>query len=167
MSNKYCNILDLKEIEQKIDESIRRAKETNKEHGFNFCSKDGRIIATEIEEGDKDSLGIDSKCPTKSEVVGAFHIHTRPVGKDAIPSPADITKGITDEDINFFCIGASVGDRNIIRCFAKGDLENEMKDIFVQLGLKDKDIEKSSKLISSRMTIKKDYLNRLSCQKEL
>ncbi len=167
MSNKICNILDLKEVEQKIDESIRRARETNKEHGFNFCSENGRIIATNIEEGDKDSLGIDSKCPTNSDIVGAFHIHTRSVGKDAIPSPADITKGITDEDINFFCVGASVGDRNIIRCFAKGDLENEMKDIFVRLGLTDKDIDRSSKLISSRMTIKKGYLDRLSCQKEI
>jgi hypothetical protein len=181
MKDKYCSILDLKEIEESIEESIRRSEKTNKEHGFNFCSDNGRIIITEIEEGGKNSLGIESKCPKESEIIGGLHIHTRPVRNDAIPSPVDIAKGITDEDITFFCVGAiigksvgdgdHVGDHNIIRCFAKDDLEKEMKDIgmidgFIKLGF-DKDIQKTSKLISSTMKIKKDYLNKLSCRKDI
>ena len=165
MSNKYCNVLDMKIIEQKIGETIKRAKESNKEHGFNFCSKDGQIIATDIEDGGKDSLKIEDKCPKGSEIIGAFHVHTRSLKDDAIPSPTDITKGIVDEDITFFCIGASTSDHDIVRCFSKGDLEKEMKDIFTLLTKKD--IVRSSKLISSRMTIKKDYLNKLSCQIEM
>ena len=165
MSNKYCNILDMKVIEQKIGEAINRSKESNKEHGFNFCSKDGQIIATDIEDGGKDSLKIEDKCPKGSEMIGAFHVHTRTLRDDAIPSPTDITKGIVDEDITFFCIGASTREHDIVRCFSKGDLEKEMKDIFMQLT--EKDVGKSSKMISSRMTIKKDYLNKLSCQREI
>lgn len=102
--------------------------------------------------------------------MGALHIHTRPsLNNDAVPSPTDIKKGIT-ENMTFFCIGTNVNDHGIVRCFSKNDLELEMSNILrktklERLGIEVKDIDKSSRLITGRMTIYKNYLDRHSCQR--
>lgn len=46
---KYCNILDKGDIKSKIEEALRRTKDTDKEHGFNFCVANGKAMATYVE----------------------------------------------------------------------------------------------------------------------
>lgn len=166
----HCNILDKEDVQKKTAEALRRAKETDREHGFNFCSANGKAVATHVEGGEKDSVGIDNVCPRGAKIIGALHIHTRTsLGKDAIPSPTDIKKSIL-ENMAFFCIGANIDNRGIVRCFSKEDLESEINNIIrkkklEKLGLKTEDIDRSTRLITGRMTIYKDYLNKHSCQR--
>lgn len=167
---KYCNILDKREIKQKIEESLKRTKDTNREQGFNICSANGRAISTHIEGGEKDSVGIASICPKGSGMIGALHVHTRlSSDKGVIPSPTDIKKSIA-ENISFFCIGANIEDHGMVRCFDKEDLESEMltfirKNNDDKVVMSAKDIDRSVRLITGRMTVHGDYLDRHSCQK--
>lgn len=166
----HCNILDKEDVQKKTVDALRRAKETNREHGFNFCSANGKAIATYVEGGEKNSVGIKDICPRGAKIIGALHIHTRPsLSKDAIPSPTDIQKSIV-ENMAFFCIGANIDNRGIVRCFSKEDLESEINNIIrkkklEKLGLKTEDIDMPTRLITGRMTIYKDYLNKHSCQR--
>jgi hypothetical protein len=166
----HCNILDKEDVKKQTIEVLRRAKETNREHGFNFCSANGKVVATYIEGGEKDSVGIKNICPVGAKVIGALHIHTRPsLSKDTIPSPTDIQKSIV-ENMAFFCIGTNINGQGVVRCFNKEDLESEMNNILKKtklekLGLKTEDIDKSTRLITGRMTMYKDYLNEHSCQR--
>lgn len=160
MENRYYSALDIKDIRQKIDESIRRSRETDKEHGFDFFIDNDEIVTTDIIEGKKDSLGSNHSKGIK--LVGSFHVHTRPTDNDVVPSPGDIKKGVT-ENFDFFCIGASLDDHEIIRCFTKGDLEKEMGEIFQELeSERDKDIDRLSRLLSGKMVIDKNYLEKHS-----
>ena len=165
---KHCNILDKEDVKTKTVETLRRAKETDREHGFNFCSANGKTVVTYVEGGEKDSVGIKDMCPVGARIIGALHIHTRPsLSKDAIPSPTDIQKSIA-ENMAFFCIGTNIDGRGIVRCFSKEDLESEMIGIFRKEKLeklKTEDIDKSTRLIAGRMTMYKDYLNKHSCQR--
>ncbi len=169
---KYCNILDKEDIRPKIEESLRRTKETNKEHGFNFCVANETALTTYVEGGEKDSIGIGNRCPKGAKVLGGFHVHTKPsLNKDAVPSPADIKKGIS-EKMAFFCIGANVNDKGIVRCFGKEDLESEIadnvrRDKLKKLGLGEivEDIDRSIRLITGRMTVYGAYLDKHSCQR--
>ena len=167
---KFCNILDKEDIKSKIKEALVRTKETSKEHGFNFCSANGKALTTYIERGEKDSVGMNNLCPVGARVIGALHIHTRPsLSKDAIPSPTDIKKSIA-ENMTFFCIGTNIDGQGIVRCFGKEDLESEIthiirKEKLEKLGIRVEDIDRSTRLITGRMTIYKDYLNRHSCQR--
>ncbi len=166
----YCNILDKEDIKKKTIETLRKAKETDREHGFNFCSANGKAVATYVEGGEKDSVGIKDMCPRGARIIGALHIHTKPsLSKDAIPSPTDIQKSIV-ENMAFFCIGTNINGQGIVRCFSKEDLEAEMNSILrkaklEKLGLKTEDVDMSTRLITGRMTIYKDYLNKHSCQR--
>ncbi len=166
---KYCNILDKEDVKNKTIDALRKAKETDREHGFNFCSANGKAITTYVEGGEKDSVGIKDVCPVGAKVMGALHIHTKPsLSRDAIPSPTDIQKSIA-ENMAFFCIGTNINGQGIVRCFGKEDLESEMNIIkkakLERLGIKAEDIDKSSRLITGRMTVYKDYLNKHSCQR--
>ena len=174
---KYCNVLDKEDVKNKTVEALRRAKETDREYGFNFCSADGKVIATYVEGGKKDSVGMDNVCPIGAKVIGALHIHTRPsLSRDAIPSPTDIKKSVV-ENMDFFCIGTNVNNQGIVRCFGKDDLVSDMvhilrkdrKDKLEKLGIKiediDRSIDRSTRLMVGRMTVYKDYLDRHSCQR--
>jgi hypothetical protein len=167
---KYCDILDKEDVNKKTVEALRRAKETDREYGFNFCSANGKAVATYVEGGEKDSVGIEGVCPMGARVIGALHIHTRPsLSKDAIPSPTDIQKSIA-ENMAFFCIGTNINGKGIVRCFSKEDLESEMAGILrkgqlEKIGIKVEDIDRSTRLITGRMTIHKEYLNKHSCQR--
>lgn len=165
----HCNILDKEDVKNKTLNALRRAKDTDREHGFNFCSANGKVVATYVEGGEKDSVGIENACPKGSKIVGALHIHTMSsLSKDAIPSPTDIKKSIV-ENMSFFCIGTNIDNKGVVRCFGREDLESEMNIIKKQklekLGIQTEDIDKSSRLITGRMTLYKDYLNRHSCQR--
>lgn len=167
---KYCNILDKEDIKKKIIEVLRKAKETGREHGFNFCSANGKTVTTYVEGGEKDSVGIENVCPRGKKMIGAIHIHTKPsLSRDAIPSPTDIKKSIA-ENMDFFCIGTNIDDQGVVRCFSKEDLESEMTGILMKgqlekLGIKVEDIDRTTRLITGRMTVYQDYLNRHSCQR--
>lgn len=169
---KYCDILDKENIKKKTIESLRKAKETNREHGFNLCSHNKKIIATYIERGDKDSIGIRDRCPKGARFMGALHIHTRPsLKKDAIPSHTDIKKSIAD-NMTFFCVGTNIANKGIVRCFNRKDLESEIVRIIREdksgiNEIKIEDIDKSTRLIVSNMTMYKEYLDKHSCQKIL
>lgn len=165
----HCNILDKEDVKTKTVDALRKAKETDREYGFNFCSANGKAVATHVEGGEKDSVGIGNVCPRGAKIMGALHIHTKPsLSKDAIPSPTDIQKSIV-ENMAFFCIGTNINDRGIVRCFGKEDLESEMgiirKKKLENLGIKVEDIDRSTRLITGRMTVYKDYLNEHSCQR--
>lgn len=163
----HCNILDKEDVKKKTIETLRKAKETDREHGFNFCSANGKAVTTYVEGGEKDSVGIKDICPRGAKIIGALHIHTS-LSRDAIPSPTDIQKSIV-ENMAFFCIGTNIDNKGVVRCFSKEDLESEMNIIrkakLEKLGIKTEDIDKSSRLITGRMTMYKDYLNRHSCQR--
>lgn len=169
---KYCNILDKEDIRPKIEESLRRTKETDKEHGFNFCVTNGTPLTTYVEGGEKDSLGIENRCPKGAKILGGFHVHTKPsFNKDAVPSPTDIKKGIS-EKMAFFCIGTNVNDKGIVRCFGKEDLESEIADNMRReklnkpgLGEIIEDIDRSVKLVTGRMSVYSAYLDKHSCQR--
>jgi hypothetical protein len=167
---KYCNVLDKEDVKNKTVEALRKAKETNREHGFNFCSANGKTVTTYVEGGEKDSVGIKDVCPVGAKIIGALHIHTRSsLSKDAIPSPTDIQKSIV-ENMTFFCIGTNINGQGIVRCFSKEDLESEMNNILrkaklEKLGIKTEDIDKSTRLMTGRMTIYNHYLNKHSCQR--
>lgn len=160
MKNRYDDVLDIKYVKQKIQESIKRSRETNKEYGFDFFIDNGKIVTTDIIEGEKNSLESRNRYSKGIKVVGNFHVHTRLTDNDVVPSPGDIKKGVT-ENFDFFCIGASLDDHEIIRCFTKNDLEKEMKEIFQELesGRGKEGIDKSSKLIARKMATDKDYLD--------
>ena len=164
----HCNILDKEDIKKKTIEALRKAKETDREYGFNFCSANGKAIATYVEGGEKDSVGIKDMCPTGARIIGALHIHTKPsLSKDAIPSPTDIKKSIAD-NMAFFCIGTNIDSKGVVRCFSKEDLESEMISFFRNHKLdklKTEDIDRSTRLITGRMTMHNHYLNQHSCQR--
>lgn len=166
----HCNILDKEDVKTKTVDALRKAKETDREYGFNFCSANGKAVATHVEGGEKDSVGIGNVCPRGAKIMGALHIHTKPsLSKDAIPSPTDIQKSIV-ENMAFFCIGTNIDGQGIVRCFSKEDLESEINNILrktqlEKLGLKTEDIDRSTRLITGRMTVYKDYLNQHSCQR--
>jgi len=167
---KYCDILDKEDVKKKTIETLRKAKETDREHGFNFCSANGKAVTTYVEGGEKNSVGIDNICPRGAKIIGALHIHTMPsLSKDAIPSPTDIQKSIV-ENMAFFCVGTNINGKGIVRCFSKEDLESEANNILrkaklEKLGLKTENIDRPTRLITGRMTVYKDYLNEHSCQR--
>ena len=167
---KYCDILDKEDIKNKTLDALRRAKETDREYGFNFCSVNGKASATYVEGGEKNSVGIENICPTGARVIGALHVHTKPsLSRDAIPSPTDIKKSIA-ENMAFFCIGTNIDNHGAVRCFSKEDLESEMISILrkgqlEKLRIKVEDIDRSTRLITGRMTVYKNYLDKHSCQR--
>ncbi len=169
---RYCNIIDKEDIKPKVIEALRRTKEANKEHGFNFCVSNGNPMTTYVEEGEKDSLWIGNRCQKGAKIIGGLHIHTKPsLSKDVVPSPTDIKKGIA-EKLAFFCIGVNVDNHGIVRCFSRQDLESEMSNIiskakFSKVGLREmsEEIDKSSKLMTGRMAIYRDYIDKHSCQR--
>lgn len=158
MKREY-KLFERSDVRQKIQESLKKSRYTNKEHGFNFYISEGKLIVSDVVEGGKASLDIKDKYKKGAKLVGSFHAHTRLINKDVVPSPTDINKAMT-EDFNFFCVGASLDDHDIIRCFTKGDLEEEMREILQALDTeKNKDnIDKSSRLIAGKMAADKDYL---------
>lgn len=178
---RHCNILDKEDVKKKTVEALRRAKDANREHGFNICSANGRVVSTYVEGGEKDSVGIGGVCPKGAKIIGALHVHTKSSSsKDVIPSPTDIKKSIV-ENMAFFCIGTNIENQGIVRCFSKEDLESEMvsflrndkndkkdkKDKLEMFGIKTEDVDRSTRLIVGRMSMYEDYLNKHSCQRIL
>lgn len=162
-TGKEQKLFERPDVRQRIQGSLYKSRATNKEYGFNFYFSDGKLITADIVEGDAESISIKdikSKQPRDTKLVGAFHAHTRSTNGDVIPSPSDIKKGLS-EDFNFFCVGASLDDHEIVRCFTKGDLEEEMKEIFEDLKLEKskENLEKLSRMIAARMTVDKGYLD--------
>jgi hypothetical protein len=62
-----------KDVEEKIDEALKLAKENGKEHGFNLCRSGAEITTTKVDSNE-------NKCPGTK--LGSFQ---------AIPSPTAIT----------------------------------------------------------------------------
>ncbi len=53
---KYSDLLSTKIVTEKIDEAMDKSKESGKEHGFNICSLGEDITATEVIDGNRDSI---------------------------------------------------------------------------------------------------------------
>lgn len=162
MTYKVESLLERPDIKKNIIESLKRTKNTNREHVFNFCAIDDEIIGTDIEEGKKHTVRAENKCPIEGpKIIGAFHTHIRLTKNgEAIPSPRDIIKSI-EEDIAFFCIGGYKGSIGIIRCFDKEDLLLETSRILEKTKKEatEKNIEKAVRHIVVRMITDKDYLD--------
>ncbi len=74
---------ETKIVKEKIDETMKKFKETGKGYGFGICSNGKEISTTEIKEGDGK---IKNSCPEVE--IGSFQLH--PGIKDVPPSPKDI-----------------------------------------------------------------------------
>jgi len=161
MTYKMEQLLEKKSVKSKIIESLKRTKEKNVEHAFNFCvsnwngDRDGdRDSTTEIEEGQKNGINIENKC----RAIGGFHTHTK--HGDVVPSPKDIIKSI-EENFEFFCVGGNlIEDIGIVRCFNKENLLLEMNAILAKRPREN--IQKASRHMVRRMLSDKDYLDQLS-----
>lgn len=160
-------LLEVDAIKDRIIESLKKTKETRREHAFNFCVKNGKTIITETEEGEKLAVDTESKCHIRIEdakAIGGFHTHTRLTNDgDVIPSPADIIKSV-EEDLEFFCIGGNKGNIGIIRCFNKENLLLEINTILelMHKQVTGENIQRASRLMVGRMLSDKGYLDRLS-----
>lgn len=165
MTYKAEQLLEMKDVKDKIIESLRKTKEVRKEHAFNFCIDNGEIAATDIEGGKKLSVGTESKCPIKdTKAIGGFHTHTRLTNDgDVVPSPKDIIKSVED-DLEFFCVGGNKGDIGIIRCFDKENLSLEMKNILdnTHKSATGENIQRASRHVVGHMLHKKSYLDQHS-----
>ena len=162
MSYKVEQLLERKDVKEEIIESLKKTKETRREHVFNFCIRNGEIVPTDIEEGKQHNVDAESKCTTEdSKVIGAFHTHTKLTNnEDVVPSPRDIMKSVGD-DLEFFCIGGNIEDRGIIRCFNKNDLLLEINKV-LDITKKDvtgENVSRATRHIVGRMLSDIDYLN--------
>lgn len=169
MTHKLEQLLERNDIKDKIIESLKRTKETQREHVFNFCIKNGETIITDIEEGKQHNVGAENKCPIEdAKVVGAFHTHTKLINNDIMPSPKDVIKSV-EEDLVYFCIGANKDGMSIIRCFNKTDLLLEINTILesAKKPITTENIDRAAKHIVERMSHDKKYLDRHSCTKLL
>lgn len=112
----YSDMLT-KIVKEKIDVTMNKSKETGKEHGFNICSNGEDITATELVEGNRDSITLEDTCPGVK--IGSFHVH--PMSLLAIPSPKDISNLEDNDEEKFVCIGVNLnglnGTRKIVKCF--------------------------------------------------
>ncbi len=119
---KYDEILGNKIVKEKIDEAMDKSKKSGKEHGFNICSTGQDITATEIVDGNSDSITMENTC--LGVKIGSFHVH--PVSKLAIPSPGDMENLEENGYEKFVCIGVNLdslnGTRKIVKCFDNEDL---------------------------------------------
>jgi len=158
-------LLERSDVKESIIESLKKTKETHREHVFNFCVRDGETIITDTEEGKQHTVGAESKCPTEdAKIVGAFHTHTRLTkDEDVVPSPRDIIKSV-EEDLEFFCIGGNKEDIGVVRCFNKNDILLEMNTILelMKKPITGENIQRASRHIVGRMLSEKSYLNQLS-----
>lgn len=112
---KYSDILKI--FNRKIDVAMNKSKETGKEYGFNICSNGVDITATEIVDGNIDSITLEDTCPRVK--IGSFHVH--PMSLLAIPSTKDISNLEDNDEEKFVCIGVNLNDSNgtrkIVKCF--------------------------------------------------
>lgn len=164
MAYKVEQLLERKDVKDMIIESLRRTKDTNKEHVSNFCMINGDMTTTDIEEGEKHTVGDVSRCQGDVRVIGAYHTHTRLTkDEDVVPSPRDVIKSV-EEDLEFFCIGGNKGDIGIVRCFNKNGLLLEINTI-LEITKKPMNIEnigRAARLMVGRMLQDRRYLNKLS-----
>lgn len=165
MSYKVEQLLERPDVKENIVESLKKTKETRKEHVFNFCIRKEKTVITDIEEGEQHTVGAESKCPLEdAEVIGAFHTHTRLTkDEDVVPSPRDILKS-TEDGLEFFCIGGNKGEIGIVRCFNTENLLLEMNEILelTNKPMTGENIQRASRHVVGRMLSEKSYLNQLS-----
>ncbi len=77
------DVLNTKAVKEKIDAALKTSKETGKGYEFRICDSGKEITTTELKE-----VG-GANCSPNKEIAS---FKTYPLGKDAIPSPADINK---------------------------------------------------------------------------
>lgn len=159
-------LLKRKDINNKIEESLKGTKGKNNEHAFDFCS--GRDISTtDIEEGSEHHITIRNRCPIGAKAVGNFHTHTNLSlsSNDTIPSSGDMMETI-ERDLDFVCVsGHNRKDGTpVVRCFDKNEIKTEIGTILnvKKLEPNENNVRKSSRLITKRMMKDKDYLNKMS-----
>ncbi len=159
-------LLKRKDINNKIEESLKGTKGKNNEHAFDFCS--GRDISTtDIEEGSEHHITIRNRCPVGAKAVGNFHTHTNLSlsSNDTIPSSGDMME-IIERDLDFVCVSGHnrKDDTPVVRCFDKNEIKSEIGNILnaKKLEPNENNIRKSSRLITKRMMKDKDYLNKMS-----
>ncbi len=117
---KYDDILGNKIVKEKIDEAMDKSK-NGREHGFNICSTGQDITATEVVDGNRDSITMENNCPGVK--IGSFHVH--PMSEIVYPSPKDFTNINENDGEKFLCIGANINDgngtRKVVKCFGDED----------------------------------------------
>lgn len=167
MAHTLEQLLERNDVKYKIIESIKRTKEINREHVFNFCAINGNVKITELEEGKEHTAEGADECQEYEKMNGAFHTHTKLTKNgDIVPSPRDIIKTVED-DLEFFCIGGNKNGTGIVRCFNKNDMLLEMNAVLEgtnkQVTLAN--ISKAAKHVVGRMLSDKDYLDKHSYTK--
>lgn len=124
MLEKVAKLLERKDVEEKVIISLKKTKETRKEHAFGFFHSNGELITGDIIEGEKHLVS-----PSKIEkhFVGSFHTHPTLVSGDIYPSLNDVGKHIFTMD--FFLVGGNKKKLGIVRCFDSEDLLDEFMNI--------------------------------------
>lgn len=158
-------LLQRKDINKKVIQSLEGTKERNNEHAFDICSGQ-HVSTTDIEEGSEYHIDIRNKCPIGTKSLGNFHTHAHlsESNNDAIPSSGDMMETI-ERDLNFVCVAGHGKDNNpVARCFSHNDIKSEMNTV---LGVKkwapsEDNVRKSSRLITKKMMKDKEYLDRMS-----
>lgn len=158
-------LLQRKDINKKIIQSLEGTKERNNEHAFDICSGQ-HVSTTNIEEGSEYHVDIRNRCPIGTRSIGNFHTHAHlsESNNDAIPSSGDMMETI-ERDLNFVCVAGNDNDNKpVARCFHHNDIKSEINTV---LGAKkwehnEVNVRKSSRLITKKMMKDKEYLNRMS-----
>ncbi len=120
MFEKVAELLEKKDVKEKITIALQKTKETRKEHAFNFLFSNGEIMSGEVIEGNEHSI----KPPISQEhIIGTFHTHPNLISRDIYPSIDDIGKLIVTKE--FICIGGNKKKLGIVRCFDSKDILNE------------------------------------------
>lgn len=158
-------LLERKDINKKIMQSLEGTKERNNEHAFDICSGQ-RISTTDIEEGSEYHIDIRNKCPIGTKSLGNVHTHAHlsESNNDAIPSSGDMMETI-ERDLNFVCVAGNDNDnRPVARCFSHSDIKSEINTVLDRKRWErnEENVRKSSRLITKKMMKDKEYLNKMS-----
>lgn len=156
------NLLERKDIEEKIIYALKKTKDSGREQGLTFCMGKGIKVGS-TSEGSQSSVHT-GNC-SNSKVIGALHTHTFLASNDDIlPSPSDVINGIK---LDFFCVAGISGNTGIVRCFDKKNIERELHNIIkAKKGfVNDENMNMASKVMISYMLKEKNYLEKHSSKK--
>lgn len=116
---------DLRWFVGKMELAVRLTKETGKEHGFTVCKINDQLKDTDMCEGDKCGVEVQS-CQRYGPWPNTFmEFHTHPKGSGIIPSAHDIYGSISSHT-DFICMGTQY-QKGCIRCYAINKESPELK----------------------------------------
>ncbi len=164
MADNISKLLERKDVNDKIVESLERTNKNKNEHAFDFCHGD-EISTSDIEEGSEYHITLKKGCPIGTKSIGNLHthVHLSQSNNDAIPSPGDMIETI-ERDLKFVCVSGNGRGKQMTRCFSGDDIKSEIYTVLNKMKLTpgEYNVKKSSRQITKRMIRDKDYLDKMS-----